>query len=53
MDDTPPPGSDEALDQGCKCPVLDNGHGDGRFGNGEQFVYVMGCPVHEDEDPWQ
>lgn len=37
------PGSDEAIDVGCICPVMDNGHGrrtDGRF------VYVVGCPVH-------
>ena len=46
-DDVPNPGSDEALDQGCTCPVLDNGHGRGRFGDGEQFIYSLDCPVHE------
>jgi hypothetical protein len=25
----PNPGSDEALDMGCSCPVLDNHHGKG------------------------
>lgn len=25
----PNPGSNQALDQGCTCPVLDNGHGKG------------------------
>lgn len=25
----PNPGSDEAIKAGCKCPVLDNGHGNG------------------------
>lgn len=25
--DQPNPGSDQALDQGCICPVLDNCHG--------------------------
>ena len=28
-DETPNPGSDEAIRLGCKCPVLDNEHGRG------------------------
>ncbi len=45
---TPNPGSDEALDRGCKCPVLDNAHGRGYLGDGEKFgwVTVEGCPLH-------
>ena len=26
---TPPPGSDDAIERGCTCPVVDNGHGRG------------------------
>lgn len=39
----PNPGSDAALDRGCTCPVLDNGHG---RGNGP-FWITGGCPVHD------
>jgi hypothetical protein len=39
-----PPGSDEALEQGCKCPVLDNNHGRGR-GDGN-YVMNVECPLH-------
>jgi hypothetical protein len=49
---TPNPGSAEALEQGCQCPVMDNGRGRGYLGgvkdeNGETvFVIVVGCPLH-------
>ncbi len=49
---TPNPGSDEAREKGCTCPVLDNGHGKGWMGgrtdeNGATlFVRVEGCPLH-------
>jgi len=45
------PGSDEAQENGCCCPVLDNGHGKGYYGNGEQYGWVMaaGCPLHNEE----
>lgn len=44
----PRPGSDEALAQGCKCPVLDNGHGRGRGGDGNRYGWVISenCPLH-------
>ena len=42
----PSPGSDEAIEQGCTCPVMDNGHGRGYLGLPGRFVYVAGCPVH-------
>lgn len=45
-DDAPNPGSDEALDQGCTCPVLDNSHGNGYYGDGSKFVITAGCPLH-------
>lgn len=44
----PHPGSPEAVDQGCRCPIIDNGHGKGRGGNGERFGWFMrqDCPLH-------
>jgi len=42
--EVPNPGSDAARALGCRCPVLDNGHGQGR-GNGT-FWIVQGCPIH-------
>ena len=39
------PGSDEAIEAGCKCPVLDNGHGWGYITEG-QFVIAGSCPLH-------
>ena len=48
---TPNPGSREAFDQGCICPVLDNAYGRGYYGNAEKngYVIVMGCPVHDEK----
>ena len=48
---TPNPGSPEARDTGCKCPVLDNAHGRGHLGDGEQFGWVVrgDCPTHGEE----
>lgn len=42
------PGSDEALAAGCKCPVLDNGHGRGVGGDGEARGWWISedCPLH-------
>jgi hypothetical protein len=40
----PNPGSDEAIKQGCTCPVLDNNHGKG-LGNG-LFWMNKDCPMH-------
>jgi len=44
MTDKPNPGSDEALDQGCSCPVMDNGHGKGPG----PFWVTVDCPLHGD-----
>ena len=44
----PNPGSDEAIQQGCACPVLDNCHGAGYYG-GPGFVYSSLCPLHKAE----
>jgi hypothetical protein len=40
----PNPGSDEAIKQGCICPVMDNAHGRG-LGN-DLFWINQKCPVH-------
>lgn len=40
----PNPGSDKAIKQGCTCPVLDNGHGEGI---GDGLSWISGdCPLH-------
>jgi hypothetical protein len=52
MNGKPNPGSDEALAQGCRCPVMDNAHGRGAWGTwdkpeGEKvFVMSGACPLH-------
>lgn len=46
MPDTPKPGSDAAREEGCSCPVLDNGHG---RGDGP-FWIDMDCPLHGGTD---
>jgi hypothetical protein len=45
---TPNPGSDAAIEAGCRCPVLGNGHGRGYMGIAGLFLYVESCPVHSD-----
>ena len=65
MGSIPPPGSDEAIDLGCNCPVFDNAYGLGYLGGvkdpdgGTVYVVRGDCPVHakpthlvelEDED---
>jgi len=49
---TPNPGSNEARDLGCTCPVMDNHYGAGRFGIGETAGWITreGCPVHNPEE---
>lgn len=46
-DDVPNPGSDEALDQGCTCAVLENNHGRGNHLG--SFTISMDCPLHGDD----
>jgi hypothetical protein len=49
MDTPPKPGSDEAIAQGCTCPVLDNAHGAGfpwPPAKGPCFWINEGCPLH-------
>lgn len=40
------PGSLEAEQRGCTCPILDNGHGNGYMGQPGVFVYNGDCPMH-------
>lgn len=44
----PKPGSVEARELGCKCPVLDNAHGKGRYGDGEKYGWWISeeCELH-------
>lgn len=43
---TPNPGSDEAIEMGCRCPVLDNAHGRGYLCEDGIFIVSGDCPVH-------
>lgn len=55
-DHIPNPGSQEAEDQGCTCPVMDNCRGRGYMGGAKDqrgmtvFVITGGCPVHDSGD---
>lgn len=51
-----PPGSDEAIEAGCICPVMDNGHGRGYMGGMKDretgktmYVVFTDCPIHTPE----
>ncbi len=48
MSKAPNPGSEDALAQGCLCPVLDNAHGEGlQFSGGQVLFWMDGdCPLH-------
>lgn len=48
MKNTPKPGSMKAVGQGCTCPIIDNGHGRGIYGDGKKYGWVMNetCPLH-------
>lgn len=44
---TPPnPGTQEAQNLGCRCPVMDNHYGRGYYDDGKTFVYNSACVVH-------
>ena len=49
-DFTPNPGSDEAVEMGCICPIMDNHYGKGYMGNPDVFIYNSDCPVHTNEE---
>lgn len=47
MTEKPNPGSPEAVNLGCKCPVLDNRHGAGLdYPDGPAFWINADCPLH-------
>lgn len=43
---TPNPGSAEAIEQGCKCPILDNNHGRFAPWPPDGWWNAGNCPVH-------
>lgn len=48
----PNPGSDEAIEAGCLCPVMDNAHGKGCFVDEEgnpAFWISKECPIHYEQ----
>jgi hypothetical protein len=47
----PDPGSKQAVEKGCKCPVIDNCHGKGRMGDGERNGWWINadCELHNGE----
>ena len=47
-DKTPDPGTKEAIEMGCTCPVMDNEYGRGYMGQEGVFVHSSACPVHGD-----
>lgn len=47
MSDVPPPGHPDAVDQGCRCPVLDNARGKGSYKGG--YIIRGDCPLHAPE----
>lgn len=43
----PNPGSENAIKQGCLCPVIDNHYGRGvPTDQGPEFWYSENCPLH-------
>lgn len=40
------PGTQEAIDGGCLCPIMDNGHGRGYMGQPGVYVYAGNCSHH-------
>lgn len=47
----PNPGSLEAIEAGCRCPVLSNryGRGNGSKGGKPLFWFNAACPLHGDK----
>lgn len=45
----PKPGSADAIDLGCSCPIMDNGRGRGRP---DGTFWISGdCPLHAPKGP--
>ena len=45
----PNPGSPEAIQAGCTCPVIDNSYGKGYHDDPTRFVVNGHCPLHGQE----
>jgi hypothetical protein len=56
MSDAPNPGSGEAVELGCTCPVIDNHYGEGvpmwpfPWQEGHSWWINADCPLHAHED---
>lgn len=46
MNDKPRPGSDEAVKDGCSCPISDNASGRGYLGLGIDWIVSGDCSLH-------
>lgn len=48
----PNPGSDDAVAQGCTCPVLDNGRGRGAYQIDGVWLFwcAQDCPLHRERE---
>ena len=48
-----PPGSPEAVENGCECPIIDNGYGKGAYkdpkGN-PVYWFSKECPLHGESE---
>ena len=43
----PNPGTTEAIEMGCMCPVMDNNYGQGAYGREGVYWYSADCPIHK------
>jgi hypothetical protein len=54
MNNQPNPGSPEAIEKGCECPVIDNVHGRGSghyADDGSPLFWISGdCKLHGGRD---
>lgn len=48
-DKIPNPGTEEAIEMGCTCPVMDNNYGQGAYGQEGVYWYSADCPIHNPE----
>ena len=46
----PNPGSNEAIDLGCSCPIMDNSYGEGYMGMKDTFIYNQSCKLHKTKE---
>lgn len=47
---TPKPGSPDAISSGCLCPIIDNHHGEGFERGGKRLWWTQSdCPLHGED----